>query len=287
MAFEIPEHFHKSFTTNVELLLQKTMPTFAVGVPTRSYTGKSAQVVKQFGEIEFLEKASRHADTVFGELEHKQRWVFPKDYTRALPIDSEDELRMLNSPQSSYVEAMRAGWARKWDQVVRDAATGNNQTGENGSTSTALPAGQIIAAGGAGLTLAKLKTIRKTFRGNNVAENRRIFMAVSENQIDDLLGISEINNSDFNTDKPLVDGTVGRFMGINFVMNTDLVKTGSDRDCIAWVEGGIIVGQWNGLESRIGERPDKEYTNQVFMRGTIGATRTQEELVMKVTCQES
>src|SRR6476661_82626 len=102
MAYEIPDHYHKSFTTNVELLLQQKMPRFMQAVTMGSYSGESAQVVKQFGLVDFQDRDVRNEDTQFSVIEHKQRWVFPNDYDLALPVDKIDEIRMLNSPQSPY-----------------------------------------------------------------------------------------------------------------------------------------------------------------------------------------
>ena len=101
-AFEIPDHYYKQFTTNVELLLQQKTPKFMGTVSMGSYSGEAAQVVKQFGEVEFESRLTRNEDTTFSDIEHKQRWVYPSDYDLALPVDKIDEIRMLNSPLSPY-----------------------------------------------------------------------------------------------------------------------------------------------------------------------------------------
>lgn len=288
MAYEIPDHFHREFTTNVELLLQERSPVLLQGVMTEMYSGEAAQVVKQFGEVEFAEKTTRGADTQWSDIEHKQRWIFPTDYSLALPIDKEDELRMLDSPQSSYVAAMRAGWARKVNSVIRDAALGTAQTGKNGSTATSFDtANQQIAAGTTGLTIAKLRQAKEIFGLNEVEDFDPLFMAVTAKQITDLLETTEVTSSDYNTVKALVNGEVDTFMGFKFIRYNSLgVDGSSNRRVIAWARSGIVLGQWNGLETRIDERADKQYTTQVFMRGTIGATRTQEAKVVEILCAE-
>lgn len=286
--FQIPEHFNKQFTTNVELLLQQKTPVYADCTEMRSYQGEAAQVVKQFGDVEFSTKLARHGDTTFADIEHKQRWIFPTDYTLALPIDKEDELRMLNSPQSPYVEAMRAAWARRWNTVVRDAALGNAQTGKNGATVTAFDtANQQIAAGAAGLTITKLRTAREILLGNNVDPSEEMYLVTTPKQVTDLLESTEVTSSDYNSVKALVSGQVDTFLGFKFKLDTNLgVDGSSDRRCFAWAKSGIVCGTWNGLMTRIDERPDKEYLTQVFMSGTIGATRTQEEKVVEILCAE-
>lgn len=289
MAFEIPSHFNESFTTNVELLLQEKSSPLEAGVVVQSYQGEAAQVVKQFGEVEFQTKAARNSDTLFSEIEHKQRWVFPTDYTLALPVDKEDELRMLNSPVSPYAEAMRAAWARKTTNVIIDAALGTAKTGENGGTNTAFDtSNQQIASGSAGMTVAKLRTAREKLKAAHVDMSEPMHIAMTAKQYTDLLEQTEVTSSDFNTVKALVQGDVSDFLGFRFHHTEELGVDGSnDRRCFAWAQSGIVLGFWNRLETRIGERADKEYLTQVFMRGTMGATRTQEPKVVEILCTES
>lgn len=285
--FEIPDHFSKHFTTNVELLLQETKPVMLEGVGMASYRGEAAQVIKQFGEVEFIEKVARHADTQFSSIEHKQRWVFPTDYTLALPVDKEDDQRALNSPTSSYAIAMRAAWARKQNATVRDALLGDANTGKNGSTVTAFDtANQQIAAGGNGLTIAKLREARMKFTENFVEPSDKLYMAIKAKQTDDLLATTEIGSFDYNSVKALVQGETDFFMGFKFIPYQNLTATGTDDRVIAWAKSGIVLATWNGLETRIDERKDKEYTVQVFMKGTIGATRTQEQKVIEILCNQ-
>lgn len=289
MAFEIPEHFNLSFTTNVELLLQEKRPVLWEAVMSASYTGEAAQVVKQFGQVEFQEKASRHADTVFSDIAHKQRWIFPTDYTLALPIDKEDELRMLDSPQSSYVEAMRAAYARKVNGIIRDAALGAARTGKHGETVTAFDtANQQIAAGGTGLTIAKLRQAAEKFGTNHVDDEEPKFFVYTAKQRTNLLATTEVTNADYNTVRALVEGKIDTFMGFKFIRYEGLGVDGANaRRCFAFAKSGIQFGQWNGLTTKIDERPDKEYLKQVFMSCTLAGTRTQEGKVMEVLCTES
>lgn len=289
MAFEIPSHFAEQYTTNFELLLQEKMPILLPAVRQESYSGaKSAQVIKQFGQVEMQEKTTRNADTVFSEIEHKQRWIFPTDFTLTLPVDKEDELKMLNSPRSAYVEASRAAYARKVNAVIRDAALGSAKTGTNGGTTTPFDSSnQQIAAGSAGLTISKLRSAAQKFAENEVMDEP-LHIVISPKQRTDLLETTEVTSSDYNTVKALVQGEIDTFLGFQFhVYNNLTVDGSSNRRCFAFAESGIVFGQWNGFSTRIDERADKEYLWQVFNSATIGATRTQEEKVVEILCAES
>lgn len=298
MAFEIPDHFHKQFTTNVELLLQEKIPVLMQAVMTESYSGEAAQVVKQFGEVEFQEKTTRHGNTNFSDIQHKQRWVFPTDYDLALPVDKEDEIRMLDSPVSPYVSAMRAAYARKVNAVIRDALLGSAKTGKNGGTTTAFDttnqriAVDYVESGGAAnsnLTVAKLRKALEILETNYaLEEGEQAFIAVTAKQKNALLRTTEVTNSDYNTVRALVNGEIDTFMGFKFLPYQSLTfSSGVIRKIPVWVKSGCTFGQWNGLETHIDPRPDKKYLTQVFMKATIGATRTQEQKVVEILCDET
>lgn len=297
MAFEIPDHYHKSFTTNVELLLQQKMPHFMGTVTTASYSGEAAQVVKQFGEVEFQPRLTRSEDTTFSDIEHKQRWVFPETFDLALPVDKIDEIKMLNSPLSPYVEAMRAGWARKWDQTVIDAFFATSKTGKNGGTNTAFPADaeHVVpinagASGDTGLNIEKLIQARELLTKKEVDLSlEQPHIAVTSKQISDMLRSVEATSADYAQIKRLETGEIDTFMGFRFVRSERLPAQTADaahRRLPVWVPSGIVLGQWDALDTKIGERPDKKYITQVFMQGTLGATRTQEGKVVEIICQE-
>lgn len=298
MAFEIPDHFHKQFTTNVELLLQEKMPVLLPAVMSESFSGEAAQVIKQFGEVEFQEKTTRHGDTNFSDIQHKQRWIFPTDYDLALPVDKEDELRMLDSPVSPYVAAMRAAYARKVNAVIRDALLGSAKTGKNGGTTTAFDTtNQRIAVdyvesgatASSNLTVAKLRRANEILRANHaLEEGEQPTIAVAASQINALLRDTNVTSSDFNTVRALVNGEIDTFMGFKFVHYESLAySSGTIRRVPVWVKSGCTFGQWNGLETHIDVRPDKKYLTQVFMKATIGATRSQETKVVEILCDEA
>lgn len=291
--FEIPDHYHREFTSNVELLLQEKMPVMLRGVDMESYSGESAQVVKQFGEVEFQENNTRHGDTNFSDIQHKQRWIFPTDYDLALPVDKKDEIRMLNSPVSPYVEAMRAAYARKVNTIIRDAATGTARTGKNGATSTSYDSGMTVAVNFAGggsntnLTVAKLIEAQRLLGINENDDDEPAYMAVTHNQIASLLNEDKMTSSDYAAVKALVHGEIDSFMGFTFLKYNNLNKSGNNRDVLFWKRSGLRYGLWNGLETHIGERADKKYLTQVFMQFTGAATRTQEKKVGKILCDET
>lgn len=295
MAFEIPDHYSRSFTTNVELLLQQEDSRFSDCVTTSTYRGEQAQVVKQFGEVEFQEKTSRLADTNFSEIEHRQRWVFPTSYDLALPVEREDEIQMLDSPVSPYSMAMSAAWNRKKDAVIMAAALGDAKTGKNGGTTTSFDTTNFSVAAdfvlngagvNSGLTLAKITEAKRILDAAECPAKGRYF-GTGSYQLQDMLNTDKLTSQDYQAVKALVNGEINSMLGFEFKRYESFAVASSVRSCVAWHKTGLHLGMWNGLETKIGERPDKKYLTQVFMKGTIGATRTNEEKVVRVLCSEA
>ena len=287
MSFEVTTAFVQQYTTNVQLLLQQRGSKLRELCSMGSYTGKAAKAVEQIGAVTAQKKTSRHSDTPLISTPHDARWVFPEDYEWADMIDDQDKLRMLIDPTSPY--AMNGAYAlgRSLDDTIITAALGTAKTGENGSTDTAFAtATQSIAVGGTGLTVAKLRTAKKILTANEVdIANDPLYLAVTATQIDNLLGTTEVTSADFNTVKALVNGDVDSFMGFKFVNIERLGVDGSgDRRCFAWAKSGLHVGIWNDINTKITERADKSYATQVYVKGTFGATRTDEKKVVEIIC---
>jgi len=82
-----------------------------------------------------------------------------------------------------------------------------------------------------------------------------------------------------------VQGNVDTFLGFKFIQCERLGVDGSgDRRCIAWAKSGMHLGMWNDINTKISERADKSYATQVYVKGTFGATRTDEKKVVEIIC---
>lgn len=292
MSFEVTTAFVQQYSTNVGLLLQQRGSKLRDAVTMGSYTGKAAKAVEQIGAVSAQARTSRHADTPLISTPHDARWVFPVDYEWADMIDDQDKLRMLIDPTSPYAVNGAYALGRAMDSDIISAALGTAKTGENGTTSTSFDSSnQQVGVGStpAGLTVAKLRETKKILLSNEVdVDMDPLYIAVTAKQLDDLLGTTEVTSSDYNTVKALVQGNVDTFMGFKFI-HTELlgVDSSSYRRVIAWAKSGLHLGMWNDVNAKISERSDKSYATQVYVKGTFGATRTEEGKVVEILCNEA
>ena len=286
MSTQVNTAFVQQYSANVQMLSQQMGSRLRDAVRVENMVGKNA-FFDQVGSATAQKRTSRHADTPQIDTPHARRRVSLVDYEYADLIDDQDKVRMLIDPTSAYAQASAAAMGRAMDDELIAAATGTAFTGETGSTSTALPAAQQIAAGGADLTLAKLIEAKKVLDLADVDPSINRYIAVGPNQIESLLNNTTVTSSDFNTVKALVQGDIDTFLGFKFIVTNRLAKSGDERTCFAWAEDGLALGIGKDIMARIDERSDKGYATQVYYCMSIGATRMEEEKVVQILCDES
>lgn len=286
MSTQITTAFVNQFSANVQMLSQQMGSLLRNAVDTESVNGEKA-FFDQVGQAAAVLRTSRHQDTPLVETPHTRRMVTMSDYEYADLIDDSDKVRLLVDPTSTYSRAAAAAMGRAMDDVLITAALGSSQTGKDGSTTTALPAGQKIAHGSAGLTIAKLVSAKELLDAASVDPSIPRHIVVSPKQVSDLLNNTTVTSSDFNTVKALAQGEINSFVGFNFIVSNRLnTDTNSDRQVIAFAQDGLKLAVGKEPAARIDERADKSYSTQVYYCQTIGATRMEEEKVVEIACSE-
>jgi len=284
MSSQVTTAFVQQYSANVQMLSQQMGSLLRDKVRVESITGKNA-FLDQVGAVTAVEKTSRHSDTPQIDTPHARRRISLSDYEFADLIDQNDKVRLLIDPTSSYAQAAAMAMGRAIDDVIITAALGTAYTGETGSTSTA-NANQIVHGSG-GLTVAKLRTAKQTLDLSDVDPSIPRHIIVSPKQISDLLNITEVTSSDFNTVKALANGEINTYLGFNFIVSNRLSLSGTTRSCIAFAQDGLALGIGKDVNARIDERADKSYATQVYYCMSIGATRMEEDKVVEVQCTES
>ena len=288
MSTQITTAFVEQYSSNIQMLSQQKGSILRDKVRLESVTGKNA-FFDQVGSVTATVRSTRHANTPQSDTPHARRRVSLVDYEFADLIDDLDKVRMLVDPTSTYALAAAYAMGRAMDDAIITAATASADTFPLGvSTPVALPASQIITeAGTAGLTIAKLRQAKEIIDLADVDPSLPRHIIVSPKQISDLLGTTEVTSSDFNTVKALASGDVNSFLGFNFVVSNRLPIATSKRGCIAFVSDGIALAVGKDSTARIDERADKGYATQVYYSAAFGATRMEEDKVVKIEAHEA
>lgn len=287
MSTQITTAFVSQFSSNIQMLSQQMGSLLRNAVDVETVNGEKA-FFDQVGSAAAVLRTSRHADTPLIDTPHSRRMVTMSDYEYADLVDDQDKVRLLVDPTSTYARAAAAAMGRAMDDVIISAALGTALTGKDGSTSTAFDtSNNQIAAGGNGLTLAKLIEAKEILDSGDVDPSIPRYIAVSPKQISNLLNNTTVTSSDYNTVKALAMGEINSFVGFNFIVTNRLgVDGASARRVIAWAMDGLKLAIGREPTARIDERADKSYATQIYYAMTLGATRMEEKKVVEVLCAE-
>ncbi len=293
MSTQITTAFVSQYAANVTMLAQQKGSKLRDAVRVENVNGKQA-FFDQIGATAARRRASRHADTPRMDTPHARRRCAIEDFDWADLVDQEDKVRMLIDPTSTYARSAANAMGRALDEVIVDAMRGISFTGENGTTAVPLPGVQRLPSQGAGLTLQKLIQAKKALDSADIDSDGR-FIAVTSEQLEDLLNTTQVTSADFNSVRALVQGELETFLGFSFIRvdgtridGTKILPiiSGAERACLAWQRDQVVLGLGHEPSARITERPDKNYATQVFYSMSAGATRMQETGVVEIACVE-
>ncbi len=278
--------YGKQFEDNIQLAAQQLISKFREKCVVKTGVQGSSKAFGYVDKETARTKAGRMQDTIWDDASANRVTAYMEFKYKALMMDIEDELQVIADPKSSYVTTSLAALRRDIDSKFLAALRGDKFTGRNGTTVTTLPNSQKIAAGAAGLTLVKLINTLELFNDADVDEMDEKYIAIAPQQLSNLLNITEIKSSDYNTLKALVPGKVANFMGFNFTVSTLLAKTAATRFCMAWSKSGAGIALGKDIVGRVDEVQSKHYNWATYASMFIGATRIQDVKVVEVSCIE-
>jgi len=284
----------KQFNANISLLSQQRGSKLRNAVLLKTGVVGEDTFLDQLKKTAAKVKTVRNADVEYVNSEFDRRKVSMIDIYWADLIDKEDKLKMLADPTSAYVQSATYALGRAIDDEVITRAFGTAYYGKTGTSTVTFGLARdgstatSIAAGGAGLTLAKLLSAKEILDNLDVDEDEPRFIAVTGTQLKNLLNTTEVKSSDYNTVKALVQGQIDTFCGFKFIkISISLLdKVASDRYVIAWAQTGLGLAIGADISTQIDRLPVKHYSTQVYASMSVGATRMDEDRVVRILCQE-
>lgn len=301
MPTELPDHYSTEFDANWQHLVQQNEGRLHSLVRAESVKGKR-KLLNFIGKSKARLITTRNGKTIPSNTALAKRKLSLRAYDEVFHEDEWDEelLGDVSSPRSVVVQSHASAFQRAYDESIIEAAVGPAYVGEDGQDPVDLPNGQKVGVayihGGtgsnSGLTLAKIIRAKSILglneaTGQNNPAEMPVFV-VSQKQLDDLLiDVDQVSNSRYSDAKALMTGEVNEFMGFRFVRTQLLPLDDQDiRTCIAFVPSGIAFSK-NGMNTKMVVRDDLNETLQIRSKGRHGATRTEDEKVVAIYCDET
>lgn len=284
--------FVRDFSRNINILTSQSQSYFKPLVTQKPVIGKTFDY-NNLGALRVQEKTSTNEDVKVTNAYHERRGATMKTSYLALHIDKDIQKQALIDLNSGYSKAIADAMMRYFDEVVAKAAVGSVLTGEDLATTKAF-AGETLDITSSGLTFDKLRELRKKFRAKGVGAfaDDEICVAISEKEEEQLLGEVKLTSKDYGfADYNAKRAQMEQVLGMKFLVlpsNPDnstgiLDVSGSERTCFAFSTKAIQVGVRHQLSFEIDNIPQKVNTLQLKAIYAIGALRTEDARVIKIT----
>ena len=290
MSQTITEAFIQQFNRNVYMLNQQIGSRIRGNLREETVHAKKA-FFDRLAPTSVVEKVSRHDDTPLIEQIHSLRAVGMKDWGTADLVDREDKIRLLINPESECARNFAMAMGRQMDIRIIAAFTADAEEGQFGGTFVPFPAANTIPSGGTGLTVAKVREVKRRFDSNETPDDGRVFI-ISAQALEDLLSTVEVTSFDFNRVKALVQGQMpgDTWLGFKWIRVADalLPIDGSlDRSCYAYQRDGMGLAIGADMTTMMDRRPDKWNALQILLTASFDAVRVDDDRVLRVLVRET
>lgn len=287
MSDSVTRQFVIQFDNALRLLAQQKDSRLKATVTDRGTITGASFTINNLDKVEMDENTVRHGDTIWSDIDHTARSVPMRDFFKALPMDKADIPKMLVNPVTGgqYMQSLIAARNRKIDDIIFAAALGSINSVDGTTGPYTLPAGQIIAGGGTGLTKAKIIQARSIFRANEADDDEELFMLWDSLGMQQILADTTLTSADFMAGKMLQEGNVaGKWMGFTWIPFERTTVAGGVHTTVAYAKSALHFGT-GYEEGDVTKRADKKNTWQTSMAGSYGAGRQDEKKVVSISYQ--
>jgi hypothetical protein len=289
------------------MVAQQTRRTLREAVTEAPCSGEAHSVADLVGAVDAQESDGRDRRNIENVPKNSRRWVvFPTQTESGQYIDKVEKLQKAMDPTSVYVRthtlAVQRGIGDKIlgvekqpDGTFKIRAGGILGTATDGkapgSATVALPSGNIIAAGGTGLTLAKLKTSKEklALREFGLEDEDEMYCAISPKQVTDLLDLADGDGTSLNAFQQLqlMNGKPTSLLGYTWIVTNRLpLDTNGDRMCPVWSRRNIVAGIWQDVEGAMWNDTSAKNTPYAHVGAFVDVVRAEDGGVEVITCVE-
>lgn len=281
--------FVQQFSSNILTMSQQKGSKLRNAVMVKTGIVGEDWYIDQLDATAARTKTTRNSKVEYSTSDYERRKLSPLCLYDAKLIDKEDKVRMLADPTSSEALSLAYAIGRGIDSLIVAAAFGTAYYGVAGGSSETFSSDNQVAVASSGLTIDKLLAAKKILDNYDVDEEEPRFIAVTGNQIYDLLRTTEVKSADYNTVRALVQGTIDTFCGFKFIkLSTGVLATDTNsyRRVIAWAKNGLGLGISNEMQNKIDIMPEYHYATQVYCSVDCGSTRVDMDKVVEIKCSE-
>lgn len=289
MAITISSAFVEEYSNQVIHLSQQGDARLRPHVKEVPLMGESYNF-EILASVDMAAKASRRAVTAYTDDTWTRRVAQSSAFVNTMTVESEDRLKMIVDPESSYAKAQGMAIKRQYDDLIIAAATGAALDGAGATP--AFPAGQVVGDGATAISFDYITQVQEKFMSNEIDMDVPKVMVVGPTQVRQLMQLTQATSADYVTTQSLqslgATGIVPQWMGFTWIMSNRLLAPDvGEVGCLAFTKDAIGLAVTQDLMVRIGEDPAHSYMNQVFCQMTAGAVRIEDEQIVHLRILDS
>jgi len=281
------QQFHDSYR---DALAQRDC-RFAKASADRGMIEGSSFTINSLGTTEMKAVTGRYQDKTPQSLDHNTRVVYMADYDATIVVDGFDVPKLSADPSFKYPGLLADASNRLKDKVIYRALLDAvvTKSGENSFSTTTLPAGQIVLAGGTAFTKAKAIFARSLFRKNECDEQNgeQLYISYNDEMVRQILADTTLTSSDFMAVQMLQSGKVAEnWMGFTWVPYQALdngAGGGAEARTVAWAKSGVEIGMGINFKTDVSENKQKRgHPTEAYGWLSLGAGRQDEKKVVAI-----
>jgi len=284
----------------VSMALQQFGSKLRQYVTEKPASGEAIPASDLISPVNYQRGSGRRRSNIENPAARERRWLEYKDpIETGQYLDKEDVFRSAMNPTSELIATHTAAIGRGIDDIILGldingtvtdgGILGRVMTGKRLSGSSVLPAANTVVHGSAGLTLAKLRAVRKALAlAENDMDRAMPVMAIGAEQADDLIGLASATASSLNPFElqQLESGKITQLMGFKFVEIQRLPLSGTTRTCPVWLPEMVMLGVWQDVVSGMWNDTAARNTPYMNIDCYMDCARKQDGGVFAIECTE-
>lgn len=202
-------------------------------------------------------------------------------------VDPDNIAQAARDPRSDVLREHANAHGRKIDDIIITAALGSTE--DEAGAPTVFPVGQGLGGAAQAFDFNFITSVNEKFWANNVPTEEEKVFVIRPNGAKKLLQMTQSTSSDYVNAKALADtGYVESWLGYTWILSTLLPNVvGAQYYYLAMTKRAVGLHVLKDIWTRVTESSEKSYAWRVYSAAAMGATRIEDEHVVRAHVLES
>lgn len=224
------------------------------------------------------------ADTALALTRRRSK---PSDFEVSNLVDPTNIAQAARDPRSDVLREHTSAIGRKFDDIIIAGALGSTE--DEAGTPTVYPVGQSVGGATQAFDFNFITSVNEKFWANNVPQEEEKIFVIRPNGAKKLLQLTQATSSDYVMAQALASkGFVDSWLGYTWILSTLLPNVaGLQYYYMAMTKRAVGLHITKDLWARVVESSEKSFAWRIYSAFAAGATRIEDEHVVRVHVLES